>query len=193
MFPRRLLMVALWSRCFEGTWPVSVEKVEGFCIVGFVFLKLSLWTFFGPLFPAVLRFLPCFFLLPSVFSRNGKRGRSGSPTQSFVGLGGGSCILCAGDISSVPGRQTAGGTENEKLFQCSRLLSAFSLWGMMHWETSGFFVAFRKMGAFRPSPLSLSVSCSVNSLIFLLHLISSGNSIISGNEKIMCVIARRHF
>lgn len=51
----------------------------------FCFSKASLVAFFGPLFPAVLTFLPCFFLLPSVFSRNGDRDTAGTPPRALQG------------------------------------------------------------------------------------------------------------
>lgn len=110
--------VALSSRCFEGTCPVSFKKVV-------LFFKASFVASFGTLFPIALRFLPRVFLFPSVFSRNGEQGCSGSSTQSFVELGGGSCILCAGGISSIPGRPAAWEMENEKLFKCSSFLRTF--------------------------------------------------------------------
>ena len=91
----------------------------------FLFFKASFVASFGTLFPIALRFLPRVFLFPSVFSRNGEQGCSGSSTQSFVELGGGSCILCAGGISSIPGRPAAWEMENEKLFKCSSFLRTF--------------------------------------------------------------------
>lgn len=59
-------------------------------------------------------------------------------------------------------------------FQCPEYL--LHLWAEMQAriETSA--------GAFRHTPCSLR-SLSVTSLVFILHLISQGNSVISGDEK----------